>query len=189
MFRYAAVLVAGLCLATGVARAQFYFQGEVGYASAQFALDEPYNGVVDDRSVMLGVNGGLRIGKRWAIETGLNRYSGFDGRATPCPHGAVCTQAVIGVSDSGLAIFKIAAVPTIALGKFRLFGRAGYYRAKIDTKLGLPGDRFTERGAMLGAGLRWYFKEPWTVSLEATRFDDKIYQLGAGFGWGMGSSE
>lgn len=41
----------------------------------------------------------------------------------------------------------------------------------------------------MSAGIRavasWYVSEPWSVSLEASRFDDHVYQIGVGFGWGI----
>jgi hypothetical protein len=39
-----------------VARAQLYVEGRIGYSSANFSLDEPFNGVVDDNSVAYGVS-------------------------------------------------------------------------------------------------------------------------------------
>jgi hypothetical protein len=34
-------------------------------------------------------------------------------------------------------------------------------------------------------GARWYFREPWSVSLEGSRLDDNIYQIAVGAGWGL----
>jgi hypothetical protein len=35
-------------------------------------------------------------------------------------------------------------------------------------------------------GVRWYFSTPWSVALEAERFDDNVSQLSIGVGWGFG---
>lgn len=171
--------------AAGAASAQPYVSANLGYASADFALGSPYNGIVDDRSVSYGVDIGLGFGRRWAIEAGVNGYGGFDGRATPCLAGAVCPLLIAPVSDNDITTYKLSLVPRINVGEVRLFGRIGYYRAKIDTEIDLPGNDFTENGLLLGAGVRWYFREPWSVSLEANRFDSNLYQITVGVGWGF----
>ena len=67
-----------------------------------------------------------------------------------------------------------------------LFARAGYYRADLNVDLGLGAeDKIKQRGLVLGAGARWYFQEPWSVSLHASRFDDNLYQFSVGVGWGI----
>ena len=38
---------------------------------------------------------------------------------------------------------------------------------------------------VLGLGARWYFTDPWSVSVQATRFDDNLQQLMFGVGWGL----
>jgi opacity protein-like surface antigen len=181
------MLIAGVLsgVSATTAFAQPYVSGELGYASAQFALDAPYNGVVDDRSMMYGINLGFGFARRWALEAGLHGCEGFDGRATPCIDGAVCPLVVQHVDDNNVTVYHLAMVPRVNVGNVRLFGKAGYYHARIDTDIGLPDDRFKENGLLLGAGVRWYFSEPWSVSLEATRYDDNIYQLGVGVGWGI----
>jgi hypothetical protein len=35
--------------------------------------------------------------------------------------------------------------------------------------------------------MRWYFSEPWSLSLEASRFDDNVSQITFGVGWGLGA--
>jgi hypothetical protein len=170
---------------SATALSQPYVSGQLGYASAQLGLDEPYNGVVDDRSIMYGVNVGLGFARRWAIEGGIDGYEGFDGRATPCGAGAACPLVVQHVDDNDLALYHLAIVPRVNVGNVRLFSKAGYYHAHLDTHVGIPDDSFTEDGILLGAGVRWYFSESWSMSLEATRFDDKVYQLGIGLGWGF----
>ena len=67
----------------------------------------------------------------------------------------------------------------------RLFAPFGFYRARIDTNLALPGARSRDRGAHVGIGARWYFRDPWSVSLQATRFDDNLAQIMLGVGWGL----
>ncbi len=42
-----------------------------------------------------------------------------------------------------------------------------------------------DSGAVLGVGARWYFRDPWSVSLQGTRFDDNLRQLMLGVGWGL----
>jgi hypothetical protein len=41
-------------------------------------------------------------------------------------------------------------------------------------------------GFLLGVGVRWYFGTPWSLALEAERFDDNVTQLSLGVGWGFG---
>ena len=171
--------------AAGTASAQPYAAAELGYASSEFAVGSPYNGVIDDRSLMYGLDVGFGFGRRWAIEAGITGYGDFDGRATPCAPGAVCPAVVQDVSGNDVTVYNLSIVPRVTLGDVRMFAKGGYYRARIDTNVDLPENRFTENGFMLGAGIRWYFREPWSISLEATRFDDKVYQVGIGVGWGL----
>jgi hypothetical protein len=112
-------------------------------------------------------------------------YGNFDGRATPCPIGSICPQVVSDVSGIDVNILSLSVVPRFEIGDVQAFAKAGYYRAKIDAEIGLPNDDFRENGLLIGAGLRWYFDEPWSVSLEATRHDDNLYQVTVGFGWGL----
>lgn len=174
-----------LCSATPAA-AQPYFTAQLGYGSADLSLGEPYNGVVDDRSIMGGVTGGVGFGRRWAIEGGVTIFGGFDGRATPCPSGQLCTQVIEPIGDNDMTLYHVAFVPRVSIGDWRLYAKAGYYHAQIDTEIELANDDFTENGVLLGAGVRWYVSEPWSVSLEASRLDDHVYQLGVGIGWGIG---
>jgi hypothetical protein len=51
--------------------------------------------------------------------------------------------------------------------------------------LSRQGRDFHEDGLLLGVGARWYFADPWSISLDATRYDDNIRQLAVGFGWGL----
>ena len=64
--------------------------------------------------------------------------------------------------------------------KCNVFATFGYYRATIDTNLALPEAKSHDSGAVLGAGARWYFADPWSVSLQAVRFDDNLRQLTVG---------
>jgi opacity protein-like surface antigen len=169
-----------------LANAQLYASGRLGYASAKFALDAPYNGVIDDRSMQYGVTAGFAFGRRWAIEAGYDGYEGFDGFATPCVDGATCPILIQAVDDNDLKLLHLALAPRFTVGKALLYGKFGYYQGRIKTHVGLPNSDFTENGLMLGAGLRWHLSDPWSVSLEATRFDDHVHQISVGFGWGLG---
>jgi hypothetical protein len=106
---------------------------------------------------------------------------------TPCAAGDTCTDVVTEVTGNDITIFKAALAPRFNIGKVRLFGTFGYYQARIDTNLALPDSTSRDRGAVLGAGARWYFQNPWSVSLQATRFDDNLRQLMFGVGWGFGA--
>jgi hypothetical protein len=182
--RISAVLA--LIAVSAVAHAQPYASARLGYANAEFALGAPYNGVIDDRSMLYGFTAGFGFGRRWAIEAGFDGYEGFDGYATPCVAGTSCPVLIQAVDDNDLSLFHLAFAPHVDLGKMRLFGKFGYYHGRIDTHIGLPDSDFTENGVLLGAGLRWHLREPWSMSLEATRFDDHVHQLTIGFGWGLG---
>jgi opacity protein-like surface antigen len=179
------LLLAALALPS-VGWAQPYVTAKLGYASGDFSLGEPYNGVVDDSSVAYGFDVGFGFGRNVAIEFGADGYSSFDGRATPCPPGeATCPQIIRPTSGNDVTTYTLAIVPRYSFERVELFARAGMYRADIDTNLGFGDDEFRERGLVLGAGARWYFSEPWSVSLHASRFDDKLYQFAVGVGWGL----
>lgn len=180
-----ALVASLLALVSGALGAEPYVSARLGYASAEFALGAPYNGVVDDRSMLYGVTVGFAFERRWSIEAGFDGYEGFDGFATPCVEGASCPTLIRAVDDNDLNLFHFALAPRVDVGNWRLFGKVGYYHGRIDTHVGLPDDDFTENGLLLGAGVRWTFSSPWSVSFEANRFDDKIYQLALGLGWGF----
>lgn len=173
-----------LLLLPFAASAQPYVSAKIAYASADMPIGAPYNGVLDDRSFGLGVDVGLGFGRRWAIEGGAMRYS-FDGRGTPCAPGDVCTLIVRPIDGNDMTIYNVALVPRFTIGNFRLFARFGYYNADIDGNIDLPVTDFDDDGIVAGAGIRWYYDRRWTVSLEATRFDDNVRQLAVGFGWGL----
>ena len=180
-----ALLTSSLLL-PAAAFSQPYVSAKLAYAAADFPLDAPYNGVVDDNSLALGVDIGFGFGRNWAVEIGAARYDSFDGTGTPCVEGEVCTLVVRPIEGNDMTLYHAALVPRIAAGDARFFARVGYYRANIDTNIGLPGaSDFHEDGLMLGVGARWYFEDPWSVSLEATRFDDNVRQISVGFGWGL----
>jgi hypothetical protein len=165
--------------------AQVYATAELGYASADFNLGAPYNGVIDDRALSLGVDVGFNITDHFALELGATKYNSFDGRATPCAPGQACTQLVQSTGSNDIVAYTFTLIPHVELGDVELFGEIGYYGMRIDTQIGLPDDDFKERGLYTGIGARWYFREPWSVSIEASRLDDNIYQLEVGAGWGL----
>jgi hypothetical protein len=150
-------------------------------------LGAPYNGVIDDNAVTFGIDVGLGFGEKWAAEVGLNSYGSFDGLATPCPADAVCPPISTDVSGNDQTVYTAALVRRFSIGDFRLFGKAGYYRADLKTNINLPNADFSPDGLVLGLGLRWHFDNPWSVSLEVERFDDNVSQFGVGFGWGLGN--
>jgi hypothetical protein len=82
-------------------------------------------------------------------------------------------------------MLKLALVPRFVIGNTRLFATLGYFRATIDTDLPLPDAKWRDRGAVVGLGTRWYFRDPWSISVQATRFDDNLRQLMVGVGWGL----
>src|SRR5882672_2092486 len=175
-----------LAAAPTLAFAQPYASVQLGYANADFPLGAPYNGVVDDSAPMLGIEAGIAFGK-WGAELGWNEYGSFDGFGTPCADGAVCAPITQQIGGNDQRLYKVALVRRFEIGNVRLFGKAGYYRAKLQTNV--PDGDFDPNGVMLGAGVRWYFKAPWSLSLEAERFDDNVSQLSVGFGWGFGRDE
>lgn len=164
---------------------QPYVTADLGYANADFSLDEPYNGVVDDGAITYGLNFGFGFNRYLAAEVGLHGYGNFDGRATPCPAGQACPQVVEQTEGNDISSYTVAVVPRITLENVEVFGKAGFYRARLETNTSLGGFNFNERGAVLGAGARWYFDEPWSVSVQASRFDDNLYRFAVGVGWGL----
>jgi hypothetical protein len=174
-----------LLAAPTFALAQPYASVQLGYASADFPLGPPYNGVVDDNAPMLGVEAGVAFGK-WGAEIGFHDYGSFDGFGTPCPDGAVCPQVTQQLNGNNQTLWKLALMRRFEVGNVRLFGKAGYYRAHLKSNVSLPDSDFSPDGVMLGAGIRWYFSAPWSLSLEAERFDDNVSQISVGFGWGFG---
>jgi hypothetical protein len=180
------VLAATLFSLPVTAFGQPYASVKVAYAAADFPLGAPYNGVIDDNSVALGADFGFGFGRNWAVEIGAMRYAGFDGSGTPCAAGVACAQVVQPIDGNDVSLYHAALVPRITAGQARFFARVGYYRANVDANIDLPGaDDFHEDGLMVGAGARWYFTDPWSISLEATRFDDNVRQIAVGFGWGL----
>jgi hypothetical protein len=178
------ILLAAL-LVPACALGQPYVTAKIAYASAELPLGAPFNGTIDDNSAGVGVDVGFGFGRRWAVELGAARYGSFDGRGTPCVEGDVCILVIRPVSGNDLTVYKAALVPHFEIGDVQLFGRVGYYRANIDANIGLQGSDFDEDGLLAGVGLRWHFADPWSVSLEASRFDDNVRQLAVGFGWGL----
>ncbi len=187
--RYVRRLLVALSLLAGTCSAQPYASAHLGYANANMALGAPYNGVVDDRSLLFGVDVGFNLLRRWGVEFGIDTYRGFDGRATPCAVGAVCSPIQQSISDNDIRISRLAVVPKINIGPTRVFAKVGYYHARIDTPIDLPDSVFKKNGLLLGAGVRWYFRKPWSVSVEATRFDANLYQFDVGVGWGFRAFE
>lgn len=180
------ILLAALLGLPCGAFAQPYASAKLAYAGADLPLGSPFNGVVDDNSFGFGADIGFGFGRRWALEIGAARYGSFDGRGTPCAAGQVCAQVVQPIDGNDMTLYKAAFVPRFETGAVRLFARVGYYRANIDANIDFEGaGDLHEDGLLLGAGLRWYFEEPWSVSLEATRFDDNVRELAVGFGWGV----
>lgn len=188
VMRIQTLLVIGLCIPiAGLARAQPYVSAQLGFANTEWSQGSPLNGTIDDRGLGYGVDVGLGFGKRWAVELGAYGYESFDARGTPCAGGgAVCSGVVSEVSGNDIDIVKAALAPRFRIGNnVQLFATLGYYRATIDTNLALPEAKSRERGAVVGVGARWYFTNPWSVSLQATRFDDNLQQLMLGVGWGL----
>jgi len=181
-----AFIVSAMLSLSTAAFGQPYAAVKVAYAAADVPLGSPFNGVIDDNAPALGVDVGFGFGRRWAVEVGAARYGGLDGSGTPCVAGDVCSPVVRPIGGNDTTLYHAALVPRITAGDARFFARVGYYRANIDANIDLPGaDDFHEDGLMLGVGVRWYFDDPWSISLEATRFDDNIRQLAVGFGWGL----
>ena len=168
-----------------LAAAQPYATAQLGWASAEWPVGAPLNGRIDDGALGLGVDFGVGFGRRWAFELGAYGYGSFDARGTPCAGGAVCPPVVTEFGGNDITILKAALAPRFEVGNVRLFGTFGYYRATLDTNLDLPDARQRDSGALLGVGARWFFRDPWSVSLQATRFDDNLRQFMVGVGWGV----
>ena len=179
------LVLLALLATPALALAQPYASVQLGYASADFPLDAPYNGVVNDNALMLGVEAGVAFGK-WGGEIGFHDYGSFDGFGTPCSDGAVCAPITQQIEGNDQTLWKLALVRRFEIGNVRLFGKAGYYRAHMKSNVNLPDADFNPDGVMLGAGVRWYFSAPWSLSLEGERFDDNVSQVSVGFGWGFG---
>jgi hypothetical protein len=172
-------------LAPRIASSQPYVSAQLGIASTDWPIGAPLNGRIDDQTAGYGADFGVAFGKHWAVELGAFDYGSFDAQGTPCAAGEACAPVVADVSGTDITIFKAALAPRFVIGKVRVFGTFGYYQARIDTNLALPDATLRDRGALLGAGARWYFREPWSVSIQATRFDDNLRQLMFGVGWGL----
>ena len=174
-----------LCAAPRLADCQPYVSAQLGYASTDWARGAPLNGRIDDNAPGYGVDLGVGFGRRWAFEIGAYGYGGFDAVGTPCAAGQSCPAVITDVTGNNITIFKAALAPRFRVGKVRLFGTFGYYQARIDANLALPDATSRDRGAVLGAGARWYFRDPWSISIQGTRFDDNLRQLMVGVGWGL----
>lgn len=177
-----------LLLVPSIGYSQFYVGADVGYASAEFGLGEPYNGLVDDNSFVFGAGLGYGVRENVAAEISWYGYSNFEGLALPCPPGEECPPPVQQVTTSGndIGMLTVAAVPRMTFGdadEFELFGNVGYYRARVDTDIAVPDSEFSRRGVVLGVGARWEVSEPWNVHIEANRFGDRMSQFTVGFGW------
>lgn len=171
-------------LGPGAAWSQPYVTAGAGYASVDFSLDEPYNGVVDESTLTYGVDVGFAV-RNLGLELGVRRYGNVDGQGTPCPPGGICPQIVRPISGNDITAYKLSLLPHFEVGSVVLFAEAGYYRADIDTSVALADSDFTERGLIVGAGARWYFDGPWSISLRGARLDDNVRQIVVGAGWGL----
>lgn len=181
------IVAAGLLLVAfpRIAACQPYVTAQLGLASTDWPRGAPLNGSIDDNAAGYGIDFGLGFGKRWAFEVGAYGYDDFDATGAPCADGATCTLPITEIGGTDITIYKAALAPRFIVGNTRLFATFGYYQAKIDTDLALPETDSRDRGALLGVGARWYFREPWSISVQATRFDDNLRQLMVGVGWGM----
>jgi hypothetical protein len=177
----------GLLLSiTRMAAAEPYVSAQVGYANVEWSRGAPLNGRLDDRAFGYGADLGFDLGKVWAVELGAYGYGSFDARGTPCAGGVICPNVVTEFGGNDVSIVKVALAPRFKIGDdVRLFATMGYYRATIDANLALPDAKWRDSGAVLGVGARWYFTDPWSVSVQATRFDDNLQQLMFGVGWGL----
>jgi hypothetical protein len=185
MRAHTTLAAAWLIAAAPLAAAQPYATAQLGWASTEWPLGAPLNGQIDDQALGLGVDFGVGFGRRWAFELGAYAYGGFDASGTPCAAGAACAPVVTTISGTEITILKAALAPRFEIGNARLFATFGYYRATLDTNLDLPDTRVHDSGALLGVGARWFFRDPWSVSLQATRFDDNLRQIMVGVGWGV----
>jgi hypothetical protein len=180
-----AVGVVLILSAPSLAEGEPYVSAQLGLASTEWSRGAPVNGTIDDRGAAYGVDLGFGFGKRWGVEVGAYGYEAFDARGTPCAPGAVCAAVTSEFGGNDVSIVKLALAPRFSVGQVRLFATMGYYRATIDANLALPEAKSRDRGAVLGLGARWYFSDPWSVSIQATRFDDNLRQLMFGVGWGL----
>lgn len=181
-----ALVVAGLLASTPrIGAAEPYVTASLGYADVEWSHGAPLNGAIDDRAVGYGVDLGFDVGKRWGVELGTYGYGSFDARGTPCAAGSSCPAVVTEFGGTDIRMLKLALVPRFVIGNTRLFATLGYFRATIDTDLPLPDAKWRDRGAVVGLGTRWYFRDPWSISVQATRFDDNLRQLMVGVGWGL----
>lgn len=183
--RIVIVAVGLVALLPRVAAAEPYVSAQLGFANAEWPRGSPVNGTIDDRGFGYGVDVGFGFGRRWGVEVGAYGYEDFDARGTPCAPGAICSGAVTEFGGNDVSIVKLALVPRFTIGEVRLFATMGYYRATIDVNVDAPDTKSRDDGAVLGLGARWYFADPWSVSIQATRFDDNLRQLMFGVGWGL----
>jgi hypothetical protein len=176
----------GLILtAPQMAHCQPYVSAQLGLASTDWPRGEPLNGRIDDTAAGYGVDFGVGFGQHWAFELGAYGYGSFDAQGTPCASGVACPPLVREITGNDITIYKAAFAPRFSIDKVRLFGTVGYYQARIDANVALPDAVSRDRGVVLGAGARWYFRDPWSISIQATRFDDNLRQLMFGVGWGL----
>lgn len=175
-----------LAVAGGTASADPYATVRLGYADADLSLDAPYNGSIDDQGPAYGVNLGYRLSDLLAVELGATRFDDLDGRATPCPTGQICTLVIRDVPDNEVDTWSASLLPSLRMGDVALFGRAGYYRAEIDTRIPFANNEFTGDGWLLGGGARWRFSDTWSLALEASAYEDRLSQVGVTVGWHPG---
>jgi hypothetical protein len=181
----ATAAVGFVVLLESAAFAEPYASAQLGLANVEWSRGAPVNGTIDDRGFGYGVDVGFSFKRRWGIELGAYGYEDFDARGTPCAPGAVCSGAVSEFSGNNVSILKLALVPRFSIGAVRLFATLGYYQATIDANVDAPDTKSRDRGAVVGVGARWYFSDPWSVSVQAARFDDNLQQLMFGVGWGL----
>jgi hypothetical protein len=165
--------------------AEPYVSAQLGYASTEWSRGAPVNGTIDDRGFAYGIDLGFPFGERWGVELGAYSYESFDARGTPCAPGGACSGVITEFGGNDVDILKVALAPRFVIGETRLFATLGYYRATIDANLPVPDTKSRESGAVVGIGARWYFRDPWSVSVQATRFDDNLRQIMFGVGWGL----
>jgi outer membrane protein with beta-barrel domain len=165
-----------------LAFSQPYASVQLGYAHADFPVGPPYNGVVEDSAPMIGIEAGYAFYK-WSAELGFDTYGSLDGFGSPC-FTTLCSPLTQEINGNDQTLWKLSLVRRIDIGDWRLFAKGGYYHANLKTNVP-DGDSHPD-GFILGIGARWYFSEPWSVALEAERFDDNVSQLSVGIGWGFG---
>jgi hypothetical protein len=175
--------IVALLAAPALAFSQPYANVQLGYAHADFPVGPPYNGVVKDSAPMIGIEGGYAFYK-WSAELGFDTYGSLDGFGTPCFGTTVCSPITQEIDGNDQTLWKVALVRRIDIGDWKLFAKGGYYHANLKTNVP-DGDTHPD-GFLLGVGVRWYFSAPWSLALEAERFDDNVSQLSVGVGWGFG---